>query len=98
MNYVLKNHYDSVLKNITYTKLFEQMKIRNDAKENTANRPSDEPPSFYQEESRRPLNAQWAREREYDSDERFFNQEDEDEDDEVAFNNFSRYSVMTTYI
>jgi hypothetical protein len=83
MNYVIKNHFESTLKNVAYTKLFVILQAKNNARENASTR-ADEPLSFHHDEEprRMPFNMQWSKEREYDSDELFFNQdEDEDEDD-----------------
>lgn len=92
MNYVIKNHFESTLKNVNYTKLFVIMHARNNARENASTR-SDEPLSFHHEEPRRlPFNPQWSKEREYDSDELFFNQDDEEEDEDMEV-----YNLVLTY-
>lgn len=83
MDYTIKNHYETTFKDVTYTQMFVQMKARQQARENSALHSSSDDFSLFHEETRRiPFNAQWAKERDYDSDELFFSQDD-DEDEEL---------------
>jgi hypothetical protein len=81
MAYVIKNHYDNTLKDISYTQLFVHLKARHQARENSSLHGNEEFSLFHEEPRRIQFNAQWAKERDYDSDELFFSQED-DEDEE----------------
>ncbi|KAI6223068.1 hypothetical protein M3Y99_01463900 [Aphelenchoides fujianensis] len=76
--YVIRTHYETAFKDVRYTKVFTQMKARVDAMENckadTSEASTDDP-------KRLRFGSQWMKERDYDNDELFFNEEDEDEEE-----------------
>ncbi|KAI6213365.1 hypothetical protein M3Y94_00141700 [Aphelenchoides besseyi] len=79
--HVVRTYYNTALKDVMYTKLFTQMKARVDAMENCKSDTSDLSSSSTSDDPKRLMfGTQWRKEKDYDNEELFFNEDEEDDE------------------